>query len=486
MVAVFLGFANFAPSITMRIAMEKKFDVLIIGAGPGGYVAALQAARRNASVALIEREYLGGTCLNWGCIPTKTLIASGDVLHLAQHAAEFGVRIGGKVAADWAAMQQRKDGVVGKLREGIAGLLKASGVMTFTGEASFLSRNTVRCTPSKGAAVTLCADKIIVATGAAPAMPGFLPKSPRVLDSTAALALAEIPKRLLVLGGGVIGCEFACLFARLGTAVTVVELLPEILPMVDMEIARLARREMKALGITVLTGQPLKEIAASAKGVTATVAGETLGADYLLAAVGRVPVTVGLNLAAAGLTPDDHGFLRVDDACRTGVPGVYAIGDVTGRIQLAHMASAMGMTAADHATGDTRARFRDDLVPNCIFTAPEIGTLGLTAEQCREQGREVRVGKFPFAALGKAMAIGETAGFVKIITDAKTDQVLGIHIIGPHATDLIAEAAPALNLEITAHELARAIHAHPTLGEAVMEAAHAVHGKALHLPPPRK
>jgi dihydrolipoamide dehydrogenase len=466
--------------------MEKKFDVLVIGAGPGGYVAALQAARRGASVALVEREHLGGTCLNWGCIPTKTLIASGEVLHLAQHAAEFGVRIGGKVTADWAAMQGRKDGVVGKLREGIAGLLKASDVTVFAGDAAFLSRSTVRCTPTQGAAATLSASKIIVATGAAPAMPGFLPKSARVLQSTTALALAEIPKRLLVLGGGVIGCEFACLFARLGTAVTVVELLPEILPMVDLEIARIARREMKGLGITVLTGKPLQEITASAKGVAGTVAGETLGADYLLAAVGRAPMTAGLSPAAAGLTLDPHGFLRVDDACRTGVPGVYAIGDVTGRIQLAHMASAMGLAAADHATGDARARFRDDLVPNCIFTAPEIGTLGLTAEQCREQGREVRTGKFPFAALGKAMAIGETAGFVKIIADAKTDHILGIHIIGPHATDLIAEAVPALSLEITARELARAIHAHPTLGEAVMEAAHAVHGAAIHLPPPRK
>ncbi len=466
--------------------MDASYDVLVVGAGPGGYVAALRAARRGAKVALVEREFMGGTCLNWGCIPTKTLIASGDVLHQVQRAAEFGVQVGGKVAVDWPAMQRRKDGVVGTLRDGIAGLLKASGVAVHAGEAAFLSRDTVRCRPAKGKAVDLRARRIIVATGAAPAMPGFLPSSPRVIDSTAALALAEIPKRLLVLGGGVIGCEFACLFARLGSAVTVVELLPEILPMCDLEVARLLRRRMAADGITVLTGKPLQDVKATAKGVSGTAGGETLTADHLLVAVGRRPVTAGLELDAAGLATDGQGFLLVDDACRTGVPGIYAIGDVTGRIQLAHLASAMGIVAADHATGDLGARFRDDLVPNCIFTSPEIGSLGLTTEQCKAQGREIRTGKFPFAALGKAMAIGETEGFVKILADAKTDQILGIHVVGPHAADLIAEASPAMNLEVTARALATAIHAHPTLGEAFMEAAHAVHGEALHLPPPRQ
>jgi dihydrolipoamide dehydrogenase len=344
----------------------------------------------------------------------------------------------------------------------------------------------VRYTPAQGEAVDLTAGKVIVASGSAPAMLKFLPSSPRVIDSTAALALPELPATMLVLGGGVIGCEFACLFARLGVKVTIVELLPEILPMVDGEVAKLMRRELAAQGIAVHVGKPLQEIKADGQGVSGKLGDETLKADCLLAAVGRVPVTAGLELKAAGLKTDDKGFLRVDDSCRTGAPGVYAIGDVTGRIQLAHLASVMGIAAADHATGDRNARFRDDLVPNCIFTAPEVGSVGLTAEQCQERGREVKVGKFPFAALGNALAIGETASFVKILADAQTDQVLGVHIVGPHATDLIAEAAPALALEITARELARAIHAHPTLGEAMMEAAHAVHGEALHLPPPRQ
>jgi len=464
---------------------KNTFDILVIGAGPGGYVAAIRAARRGANVALIEKEYLGGTCLNWGCIPTKTLIASAKILHQARHAADFGVKIGGKVTPDWPVMLQRKAEVVGKLREGIAGLLKNSGVTVFNGTGAFINRKTVAGIDAKGKVTEIKAEKIIIATGSAPARPGFIPEHKRILTSTELLEIKQIPKSLLVLGGGVIGSEFACLFAELGTKVTVLEMMPQILPVVDKEISRLLTREMKARDITILTGAPLDGIKADSKSVRGMAGKEKVSAEFMLVSIGRVPVTNGLQPELAGITVDDRGFIPVDEKCRTNMPNIFAIGDVTGRVQLAHLASAMGLCAAENAGGG-KDTFSDKLVPNCIFTAPEIGTLGLSLEECKAQGLEVNVGKFPFAALGKAMAINENSGMCKIIADAKTDQVLGIHIIGPHATDLIAEAVPAMHLEITAAELGKAIHAHPTLGEAMMEAAHAVHGESVHMAAPRR
>ena len=462
----------------------EKFDITVIGAGPGGYVAAIRAAQNGAKVALVEKEFLGGTCLNWGCIPTKTLLASAEVLHMVQAAASFGIQTTGSAVADFAAMQKRKDDVVAKLRNGIAQLVKANKITLFTGAAAFQSRRQIAIT-ADGKTEVIESDKVIIASGSAPLVPGFIPKSERVLDSTAMLAAKTIPASLLVLGGGVIGCEFACLFARLGTKVTVVEMLDSILPTLDKEVARTMAAEMKKLGIEIHTGKPLADITATGTGISGNVGDTIVMADYLLVSIGRKPISAELNLAAAGVKADAKGFIAVDDHCRTSVPGVYAIGDVTGRVQLAHVASAMGICAANNATGKDDT-FRDDLVPGCIFTFPEIGTVGLTAEQCAEKNLETHVGKFPFAALGKAMAIGETAGFCKIIADKHTDRVLGVHIIGAHATDLIAEAATAMNLQVTAAELGKAIHAHPTLGEITMEAAHAVHGNCIHAPPKKK
>ena len=463
----------------------KNFDLCVIGAGPGGYVAAIRAGQLGLNVALIEKEYFGGTCLNTGCIPTKTLIAGAEVLHKARHAADFGISITGKIAPDWAKMLDRKNNVIETLRGGISSLLKAAGVTTINGTASFLDRKTVVINGGRDTGTKVSAKNFIIATGSESLVPGFIPRGERVLTSTELLSIKEIPKTMLVLGGGVIGCEFACLFAELGTQVTVVEMLPSILPNLDKEISRTQTQYMKKAGITILTGTPMQDIKTDKKGVSGQVGGETLKADYLLVSIGRKPVTSGLNIAAAGIKTDERGWIPVDSKCRTNVAGIYAIGDIAGRIWLAHLASAMGICAVDNICGH-RNEFSYDLVPGCIFTSPEIGTVGLTEEQCKEKGLEISVGKFPFAALGKAMAINETEGFCKIIADAVTDQVLGVHIIGPHATDLIAEAVPAMNLEITAKELGKAIHAHPTLGEAMMEAAHAVHGESAHIPVRRK
>ena len=460
----------------------QKFDVCVVGAGPGGYVAAIRAAKNGASTAIVEKAYFGGTCLNIGCIPTKTLIAGVDVLHKVKHAAEFGVKIAGAVEADWGAMLNRKGTVVETLRGGIGSLLKAAGVTVFKGGASFTGRHTVKVSGGDDAVIE--AKNIIIATGSESLVPGFIPKSERVLTSTELLSIPEIPKSLLVLGGGVIGCEFACLFAELGTKVTVVEMLDTILPLIDRELGRTLAVQMKKAGVEIMTGKALQDIKADKKGVSGKVGDVTVAAEYLLVSVGRKSVNAELNLAAAGVKTNERGWIPVDSKCRTNIPGVFAIGDTTGQWQLAHAASAMGIVAADTASGK-KNEFNGEFIPGCIFTAPEIGTVGLSEEQCAAKGIETRVGKFPFAALGKALAINETFGFCKIIADAKTDQVLGVHIIGPHATDLIAEASPALALEITARELGKAIHAHPTLGEAVMEAAHAVHGESAHIPAKR-
>lgn len=464
----------------------KTFDIAVIGSGPGGYVCAIRAAQLGASVVVVENEDLGGVCLNWGCIPTKTLIHSADVFATARAAADFGVAISGDITPDWPAMMKRKSKVVGTLTKGVGTLLKSNGVTVMKGTAGFVNRGTLEVTDNDGGTEQIQAAKTIVATGGKPVWPGFLPEaSSRLLTSRGALALDALPSSLLVLGGGIIGCEWACMFARLGVLVTVVEMLPSILPQQDAESARVVAQSMKKLGIDVRTDSRMESVQDTGNGVTATVGSETLQADCMLVSIGRTARTDGLNPQNAGVELDEFGCIPVDDRCATALPGIYAIGDVTGGIQLAHRASAMGICAAENATGG-RSRHSDALVPACIFTTPEIGAVGLTAEQAKEKGHPVKTGKFPFQALGKALAIGDATGFCKVVADADTDQVLGVHLVGPHATDLISEAAAAMKLEITAAELGRVIHPHPTLGESVMEAAHAVHGTCIHVPPARR
>jgi len=463
----------------------EKFDVCVIGAGPGGYVAAIKAGQKGLKTALIEKGNFGGTCLNIGCIPTKTLIASAEVLHSARHAADFGVEITGEIKPNWTKMLKRKDDVLEKLRGGIAGLLKAAGVTVFKGSASFMNRQSVMVAGGDDAGTTIEAKNFIIAVGSTSLVPGFIPQSPRVITSTELLSIPKVPKSLLVLGGGVIGCEFACLFAEMGTEVTIVEMLPSILPPIDREVGKTLAKIMESKGIKIMTGAPLGDIKATAKGVTGMVGGTKVSAEYLLVSIGRKSVAGELNLGAAGVQTDERGWIPVNEYAQSNVPNIYAIGDVTGKGMLAHWASAQAAAAVDTISGE-RTALRPDLVPGAIFTTPEIGSLGANEEQLKEKGIAYKVGKFPFAALGKAMAINETEGFVKILADAETDAVLGVHIIGPHATDLIAEAGPVMKLECTARELGKAIHAHPTIGEAIMEAAHAVHGESAHIPTRRR
>lgn len=458
----------------------ETFDIAVIGAGPGGYPAAIRAAQLGAKVAIVEKEQLGGTCLNWGCIPTKALIAAAETFEKIKHAEALGISAK-DVTVNYATMIGHKDKTVGTLRNGIKQLLAGNGVKSFTGVASFVDRNTIEVGAEK-----ISAKKIIIATGSTSAMPGFLPKHERVVESRAFLDIKELPKSMIVMGGGFIGCELACMAAMLGVQVTIVELAEDLLLLLDTDVRREVRAHMeKNLGIKVLTGKALEKIAADGKAVTGKFGDETLSADLLLCAVGRKPVTDGLKLENAGLKTTERGFIEADDYCRTKVANIFAIGDVTGKIQLAHYATAQGIAAAENAVG-TKLHKHDTIVPNVIFTSPEVGTAGLGEDDAKKQNRAVKVGKFRFNGLGKGIATAETIGFVKWIADASTDQLLGAAAVGPHATDLIAEAATAIRNELTAHELGRTIHAHPTFSEIWMEAAHAVHGECIHAPPKRK
>ena len=463
----------------------EKYDLIVVGAGPGGYPAAIRAAQLGASVAIVEKEALGGTCLNWGCIPTKALIASASLYWHVRHAQALGVSVG-KASFDYAAMIRHKNQVVEKLRGGIAQLLKANGIAVFEGTASFMTRNRLAIQRNGKESVVLEAARIIIATGSSAALPAFLPKAANVVENRAFLERTELPARLIVLGGGVIGCELACMAAQLGAQVTIVEILDDILVMLDSDLRAEARRYMETqLKIRILTGKPLEQIKAGAQGVKGQVAGAPVEAELLLAAVGRRPVTENLGLDKAGLKTNEKGYIEVNAAGQTKVAGIYAIGDVNGGPQLAHAATAQGLTAAEYAVGP-RGALRAQVVPSCIFTAPEIAVAGLSEQDAKQQNRAVKTGKFHFAALGKAVAVGETTGFVKWIADAATDQLLGAAAIGAHATESIAAAVTAVQAELTAAEFARTIQAHPTLSEAWLEAAHAVHGQCIHAPPRRR
>jgi dihydrolipoamide dehydrogenase len=442
----------------------ENFDIIVIGAGPGGYPAAIRAAQLGASVAIVEREQLGGACLNWGCIPTKALIAGADLFGRIQHAGNFGIKVTG-ATADYASMVAHKNKVVQQLRGGVGQLLAGNGVKVLTGQASFVDRNTLEVAGNR-----ISAKKIIIATGSTSVMPASLPKAPRVVESRGFLELDELPATMTVMGGGYIGCELACMAALLGVKVAIAELLEDILLLLDPDVRREVRAHMeKNLGIQIQTGRPLEKVQT----------------ELLLVSVGRRPVTDGLKLENAGVKTDDKGFIPVDDFGRTNVANIYAIGDVNGRAQLAHNATSQGIIAAGNALGQKLGKY-ESLVPGVIFTAPEVALVGLTEDEAKKLNRAVKTGKYRFAALGKALAAGETTGFVKWIADAGTDQLLGAAAVGPHATELIAEATLAIRSELTAAEIGRTIHAHPTFSEAWMEAAHALHGACIHAPPKRK
>jgi dihydrolipoamide dehydrogenase len=458
-----------------------EFDLIVIGAGPGGYPAAIKAAKMGAKTAIIEREWLGGTCLNCGCIPTKTLIAGAETYQKILHAESFGINVG-TPEIDYAAMKKRKDGVVNTLKNGIGSLLKAHGVTVFEGEGCFKDDHTVIVSSSNDTQ-EITGQNIIIATGSTSTVPGFIPTHERIVESRAFLDVETLPETLLVLGGGYIGCELACMAAGLDVKVTVVELLDDVLMLLDKDVRQVVKKYMeKELNVTFLTGDALENIKATKKAVTATAGEQKLSADMLLVAVGRSPVTDGLKAEAAGVKVDDRGYIQTDELSRTNIPHIYCIGDVSGRIQLAHAATSQAIYAVEHALQETE-KIEEVIIPGVIFTTPEVGLVGLTEQEAKEANIPYHVGKHFFRGLGKALASNETEGFVKILAHAETDIIIGAQCAGPHATDLISEMVIAIREEITAEELGNTVHGHPTFAEIWMEAAHAVHKACIHAPP---
>ncbi|PKM79721.1 MAG: dihydrolipoyl dehydrogenase [Firmicutes bacterium HGW-Firmicutes-14] len=457
------------------------YKIAILGGGPGGYVAAIRAAQMGAKVAVIEKDELGGTCLNRGCIPTKALVAGTELLHGIKKAREFGISAADPVV-DLGLMVQRKNQVVQRLVTGINFLFKKNKIDLYQGTGSFVSNNHIEVLKTDGSVEKITAENMIIATGSEPALiPGLGYDGDRVITSNEALNLTEIPRRLLVIGGGVIGCEFACIFSELGSEVTVVDIMPSLLPGVDKEVSRLIQSLFKRRKITVKTGEKITGVRKDAEGVAAQLeSGAELAADRILVSIGRTLNTGDIGLEKLGVELGPRGEIVVNSRMQTNIPNVYAIGDVTNKILLAHVASTQGLTAAENIMGGSQ-EMDYNTVPNCIFTRPEVAGVGITGDQAGEKGISVNVGKFPFMALGKAQAAAETEGFVKIIADSTTDKILGVHIVGPHATDLIAEAALAVKQGVSAAQLAETIHAHPTLAEAILEAAEAVHGKSIHI-----
>lgn len=456
------------------------FDVIIIGGGPGGYVAAIRAAQLGAKVAVVEKDSLGGTCLNRGCIPTKALVASAELANNIKNAQTFGIEVDG-FAVDFGKVMSRKQEIVENLVKGIEFLFTRNKIESFGGTGKILDPSTVEVTKDDGTTEKLTGKNIIIATGSEPALITALGyNGDTVITSNEALELESIPESLLVIGGGVIGCEFASIFHEFGTKVTVVEAMPNILPLVDDEISRRMQMLLRKKGIAIKTKAMIQSVVEKDGGIVATLeSGDEIQAEKALISIGRTFNTEGLGLETVGIEMGSKGEIVVDDYLRTNVPGIYAIGDVTNKMQLAHVASAQGLVAVEHIMGGER-KMNYSVVPSCIFTMPEVGTVGITSQEAKAKGIKTKVGKFPFTALGKARCIDETDGNVKIITDAETDKVLGVHIFGPHATDLIAEAALAIQMGATAKEIAQTIHAHPTLAESMMEAADNVHGISIH------
>ncbi|TMF02942.1 MAG: dihydrolipoyl dehydrogenase [Chloroflexi bacterium] len=496
------------------MAEQSAFDVVIVGGGPGGYPAAIRAAQYGLRVALVEKERAGGVCLNWGCIPTKAMLRTADVLETMQHSADFGV-LADNVRLDYPAVLKRKDTIVKGLTDGVGQLLRANGVTVYSGHARFTSANAIDVVgvgksplgaggplynaPSDhvGQPTARVAGKnVIIATGSTPAqlpIPGV--ELPGVINSDGAFLLKEVPRRIIIVGGGAVGTEWATLFSAFGSEVTLVELLPNLLPFEDEDMGRTLARSFQKRGIKILTSSTVAKIEEGsekrAKTLRVTITDkdgkneQTSEVENVLIGVSRRPNTIDMNLEVTGVQTDKRGYITVDDRMRTNVKNVFAIGDVVGKVLLAHVATHQGLVTAGVIAGhDEKMDYK--AVPAATFTHPEVASVGLTEQKAREAGHDVVVGKFPFAALGRAQTYGNTDGLIKIVADKKYGEVLGVHIIGPSASDLIPEGVLALQLEATLEDIANTIHAHPTLGEGSMEAAMVALGLPVHVGPSRR
>ncbi|MCQ2560734.1 MAG: dihydrolipoyl dehydrogenase [Clostridia bacterium] len=463
---------------------KAKVSVAVIGGGPGGYVAAIRAAQLGGEVTLIEKNREGGTCLNVGCIPTKALMHSAETYLTAKNGANAGVVVEG-VSLNWPQVQNYRQGVSDKLVDGVKGLLAANGVTTIKGTAAFADAKTVKVVKEDGTTAEVKADKFIIATGSYPFMPPIpgLEGNKACIDSTGALTLEKLPESMIIIGGGVIGVELACAYNAFGTKVTVIEMLDRLMPVMDLELTVEAQKIMEAKGIEFCLStkvESFEETAAGSKVYTTLADGtpKTFEAEKVLVAVGRRSNTANLNLEAAGVAAD-RGRITVNEKMQTNVNGIYAIGDCTGKIMLAHTAFAMGEVAAENAMGENSA-YSERVIPSCVYMFPEFASVGLTEEQVKAKGYAYKVGKIPMISNGKSLIMEETEGYVKILSDARSGKVLGAHILGARATDLIGEVAAVMQMYGTVKDIIAAVHSHPTVSEAVHEAALACEDRAIH------
>ncbi|GAC1428193.1 MAG: dihydrolipoyl dehydrogenase [Candidatus Velthaea sp.] len=468
-------------------------DALVIGAGPGGYHAAIRLGQLGKKVVCFDRDEVGGVCLNWGCIPTKALLHVGEVVRQIDHAAAIGITVP-QAQIDREGVAKFKDSVVKANVGGVQGLFKTNNVQFAYGDASFKDKNTVVLKKRDGTTDEYTAGAIVIATGSAPVDVKAWPRDKdTIINSDDAVMMNRIPKNLLVVGGGVIGLEFATVYTRMGAKVLVVEAMPNLLTGTDLEISKTLGRILKKQGVEIALNTKVEnlekikdhQVKATINGEATNNKPETREFDMVLVAVGRRPVTDTLNLAAAGLATNDKGFIDVNAQLQTSVAGVYAIGDVTGSPLLAHRAMKQGTVAAEVIAGDKASAFDPVAIPNCVYTDPEVATVGLSEEEAKAKGYEIRIGKFPLIASGRARTMNETDGMIKLIGDAKTDLLLGMHIVAPQAESLIGEGVIALEMGATIEDIGLSIHPHPTLTESIMDAAEVMHGKAIHIPNPK-
>ncbi len=466
--------------------MAYDYEVVVIGAGPGGYVAAIRLGQLGKKTLVVEKQYVGGVCLNVGCIPTKALLHAAHLRVQSAHARkQMGLHLEDQ-GVDLDRLRRWKDGIVNRLVKGVQSLWRANGVEGLQGTARLVDPHTVEVVTPGGEIRTVTAEHLILATGSRPVqLPGFEFDGERVWSSDEAVALPRVPEKLLVLGAGAIGLEFAYVYRHLGSQVQVFELMPQILPGMDAEMARELEKALKRQGIEIFTGARATGLDRGREGLRLTVTlgnrTETFEGEVLLVAVGRRPNSRGLGLEAVGLQPDERGFLPVNRRMQTAVPHIYAIGDLAGPPLLAHKASREGVVAAEAIAGLPTA-YDIQAMPSVVYTEPQLASVGLTEEEARQRFGEVRVGRFPFLANGRALTYGESTGFAKILAHPETDEILGVHILGPEASSLIGEATLAIEMSATAEDLGLTVHPHPTLSEVLMEAAENVHRRAIHIP----